>query len=98
MQKRMPPHALEQLDLVMQRFIKATPEINLAKWGHAVDAASHRAGLVVCGDLDVAARAVAAEPVVVDGPTVKDKVKELVLFSISEEYFAARAQLGLGIG
>ncbi|HEY1817062.1 MAG TPA: tetratricopeptide repeat protein [Kofleriaceae bacterium] len=98
MKKRMPPHALEQLDIVMQRFIKATPEINLAKWGHAIDAASHRAGLVVCGDLDVAARAVAAEPVVVDGPTVKDKVKELVLFSISEEYFAARAQLGLVIG
>src|SRR6185312_7234061 len=75
MKKRMPPHALEQLDMVMQRFIKATPEINLAKWGHAVDAVAHRAGFVVCGDLEVAARAIAAEPVVVDGPSVKDKVK-----------------------
>jgi tetratricopeptide (TPR) repeat protein len=94
MQKRMSPQALEQLDLVLQRFIQATPEINLAKWGHAVDAVSHRAGFVVCGDLEVAARAVAAEPVVVDGPTAKDKIKELVLFSISEGYFAVRAQMG----
>jgi hypothetical protein len=98
MQKRMPPHALEQLDVIVQRFIQATPEINLAKWGFAVDAASHRAGFVVCGDLEVSARVVAAEPAVVDGPTVKDKVKELVLFSISEEYFAVRAQMGLAIG
>ncbi|HEY1552821.1 MAG TPA: hypothetical protein VGG28_33560, partial [Kofleriaceae bacterium] len=98
MQKRMPPHALEQLGAVVQRFIQATPEINLAKWGHAVDAVSHRAGFVACGDLEVAARAAAAEPVVVDGPTAKDKVKELVLFSVSEEYFAVRAQMGLAIG
>ncbi len=97
MQKHMPPHSLEQLGVIVQRFIQATPEINLAKWGFAVDAMSHRAGFIVCGDLEVSARAVAAEPVVVDGPTNKDKVKELVLFSVSEEYFAIRAQMGLTI-
>jgi hypothetical protein len=95
MQKRMPPHAMEQLGLVVQKFIQAAPEINLAKWGHAVDAVSHRAGFVVCGDLEVAARMVSAEPVTVGGPQVKDKIKELVLYSISEEFFAVRAQMGL---
>ena len=79
------------------RFIQAAPEINLAKWGHAVDAVSHRAGFVVCGDLEVAARMVSAEPVVVGGPQVKDKIKELVLYSISEEFFNVRAQMGLTI-
>jgi hypothetical protein len=97
MQKRMPPHAMEQLGAVVQRFIQAAPEINLAKWGHAVDAVSHRAGFVVCGDLEVAARMVSAEPVTVGGPQVKDKIKELVLYSISEEFFAVRAQMGLTI-
>jgi tetratricopeptide (TPR) repeat protein len=97
MQKRMPPHALEQLGALVQRFIQATPESDMAKWGHAVDAASHRAGFVMCGDLKTAARTVAAEPSVVGGPTVKQKVKELVLFSISREYFAIRAQMGLTI-
>jgi hypothetical protein len=97
MQKRMPPHALEQMGAVVQRFIQAAPEINLAKWGYAVDAVSHRAGFVVCGDLEVSARMVSSEPVVVGGPQVKDKVKELVLFSISEEFFAVRQQMGLTI-
>ncbi|HSN28822.1 MAG TPA: hypothetical protein VLT45_21190, partial [Kofleriaceae bacterium] len=97
MQKRMPPHALEQLGALAERFIQHTPEIDVATWGHAVDAASHRAGFVTCGDLGIAARAVAAEPVVVGGPTAKHKVKELVLFSVSGEYFAIRAQMGLTI-
>ncbi|MGE5186228.1 MAG: tetratricopeptide repeat protein, partial [Acidobacteriota bacterium] len=97
MQKRMPPHSMEQLAMVVQKFIQAAPEINLAKWGHAVDAVSHRAGFVVCGDLEVAARMVSAEPVVVGGPQVKDKIKELVLYSISEEFFSVRAQMGLTI-
>jgi tetratricopeptide (TPR) repeat protein len=97
MQKRMPPHALEQLALVVQKFVQAAPEINLAKWGHAADSVAHRAGFVVCGDLEVAARMVSAEPVVVGGPQVKDKIKELVLYSISEEFFGVRAQMGLTI-
>jgi tetratricopeptide (TPR) repeat protein len=97
MQKYMPPQLLEQLAAVVSRFVQAAPEINLAKWGHAVDAVSHRAGFVVCGDLEVAARMVSAEPVVVGGPQVKDKIKELVLYSISEEFFSVRQQMGLTI-
>jgi golgin subfamily B member 1 len=97
MQKRTPPQVLEQLGAVVARFVQAAPEINLAKWGHSVDATSHRAGFVVCGDLEVAARMVSAEPVVVGGPQVKDKIKELVLYSISEEFFTVRAQMGLTI-
>ena len=97
MQKRMPPQVLEQLAAVVARFVQAAPEINLAKWGHAVDAVSYRAGFVVCGDLEVAARLVSAEPVTVGGPQVKDKIKELVLYSISEEFFTVRAQMGLTI-
>jgi hypothetical protein len=83
---------------VVNRFLQAAPEVNLAKWGHAVDAASQRAGFVLCGDLETAARLISAEPVTVGGPQVKDKIKEMVLFSISEEYFAVRAQMGLTIG
>jgi hypothetical protein len=98
MKKRLAPHALAQLGAVVPRFVQAAPELNLAKWGHAVDAVAHRAGFMVCSDLEIAARAVAVEPVVVGGPTAKDKIRELVMFSISEGYFRARAQMGLAIG
>ena len=97
MKKRMQAGALEQLGPVVQHLVQTAAEIDLGKWGHAVDAVAHRAGFVMCGDLEVAARSVVAEPVVVDGPTSKDKIKQLVLFSISEDYFAVRKQMELTI-
>ena len=98
MQKRIQPHSLEQLGMVVNRFIQAAPEVNLSKWGNAVDATAHRVGFIISGDLEVAARMVSVEPVVVGGPQVKDKVKELVVYSISEDYFKVRSHLGTTIG
>jgi hypothetical protein len=98
MQKRIQPHMLEQLGMVVNRFIQAAPEVNLSKWGNAVDATAHRVGFIISGDLEVAARMVSVEPVVVGGPQVKDKVKELVVYSISEDYFKVRNHLGTTIG
>jgi hypothetical protein len=92
------PAWLEQLNLVVNKFIQQAPEVNLATWGNAVDATAHRVGFIISGDLEVAASMVSLEPVVVGGAQIKDKVKELVLFSISEEYFIVRQQLGLTIG
>jgi hypothetical protein len=97
MQKRLSSHATEQLAAAVQRFVQTAPELDLVRWGHAVDAAAHRAGFVMCGELETSARAIAGEPTVVGGPTIKDKVRELVLFSISEAYFKVRAQTALTI-
>lgn len=98
MQKRIRPEWLEPLGQVVNRFLQNAPEINLAKWGNAVDATSHRVGFVLCGDLQVATQMVANEQAVVGGPQVKDKVKELILYSISEDYFAVRDALETKIG
>ncbi len=98
MQKRIAPQVLEQLGLVVNRFLNDAPEVNMSKWGHAVEATAHRVGFIICGDLETAARMVSAEPSVVGGPQAKDKIKELVLYSVSEDYFAVRHHLGLTIG
>jgi tetratricopeptide (TPR) repeat protein len=98
MRKRIQPQWLEQLAMVVTSFMANAPEIDLGHWGNAVDATSHRAGFIICGDLEVAAKMVSMEPVLVGGPQVKDKIKELVLYSISEDYFGVRAHLGTTIG
>jgi golgin subfamily B member 1 len=98
MAKRIPPQVFEQLAMVVTKFLQNAPEVNLAKWGHAVEATGQRVGFIISGDLEVAARMVSAEPVVVGGPQVKDKIKELVLYSVSEDFFAVRHHLGLTIG
>jgi hypothetical protein len=98
LQTKIQPQFLEQLHQVVKRFLQNAGEVDLNKWGHAVEATGHRVGFVLSGDLEVAARMVSMEPVTVGGPQAKDKIKELVLYSISEEYFAVRQALGITIG
>ncbi len=98
MQKRIPPQMFEQLNVVVSRFLQNAPKIDMAQWGHAVEATSHRVGFIISGDLETAARMVSAEPTVVGGPQAKDKIKELVLYSVSEDYFFVRHHLQLTIG
>jgi hypothetical protein len=88
----------EQLALVVQRFIQTKGAIDLQKWSQAVDLTAQRAGFIICNDLGLAARAIQMEPATVGGLSAKDKIKELVLYSISERYFDLRRHLGLTIG
>ncbi len=87
----------EQLGLVVQRFIQHKGTIDLVKWSQAVDLSAHRAGFIVANDLALAARFSQMEPPTVGGLSTKDKVRELVLYAISEEYFELREHLGLTI-
>jgi tetratricopeptide (TPR) repeat protein len=92
------PEWHEQLALVVQKFIQQKGQIDLSKWSTAVDLTAHRAGFIVANDLALAARFIQMEPATVGGMTAKDKIKELVLYSISEPYFELREHLGITIG
>jgi tetratricopeptide (TPR) repeat protein len=92
------PEWHEQLALVVQSFIKTKGQIDLQRWSQAVDLTAHRAGFLLCNDLALAARFIQMEPATVGGMSAKDKIKELVLYSISEEYFDLRQHLGITIG
>ncbi len=96
--KLVPPQMLEQLGAVVKRFIAAKSEADISKWSLSVDLTATRAGYLICNDLDVATRLVATEPVSVGVAEGKDKIRDLLLWSISDEYFALREHLGMMIG
>jgi golgin subfamily B member 1 len=98
MRRTVAPAVLEQLALVVQRFMQNKADADINKWTQAVELSAHRAGFVLCNDLETAAKMVSTEPVPVGGMSAKDKIRELVLYSISEEYFSVRQHLGLNIG
>ncbi len=68
-------------------------QLDLGRWRNAVDAAAQRAGLLVAGDLAAAARMLSTEP----GAHGTQRVRELVAYSVSTEYFAARRHLGVAV-
>lgn len=98
LRKLVPPQMMEQLGVVVQRFLATKAEADLHKWSNAVDLTGTRAGLLICNDLEVAARLAQSEPVSVGVVEPKEKIKDLILWSISDEYFTLREHLGLIIG
>ena len=91
------PFAREQLSELAARLLESNPRPDLGKWSGGAMATSHRVGLLMCGDLPTATRLIAEEPPLVGGPTVKEMILELVLFSISGEFAELRKQLGLAL-
>jgi len=92
------PTAQDGLRQVCRKFVEAGARTDVKRWMQTVELTALRAGFLVCGDLETAARMVQALPPEgsVDLPP-KDKVKELVLFSVSENYFRLREALGIQI-
>ncbi len=81
-----------------RRFMQAGARTDIKKWLQGVEITACRAGFLVSNDLETSARMVQALGATgpVDLPA-KEKIKELVLFSVSEEYFRLRDALGIKI-
>lgn len=89
---------VDVLRAVARKFLDAGAQTDLKRWMQCVELSACRAGFVLCNDLETAARMIQSLPAegTADLPP-KDKVKEVVLFSVSEEYFRIREALGISI-
>jgi tetratricopeptide (TPR) repeat protein len=96
---QMNPAQTDALRAVCRKFIEDQGgRADLKVWMQMVEVTATRAGFLVCNDLEVARRMIQALPPegAIDLPP-KDKLKELVLFSVSESYFRLREALGIQI-
>ena len=96
--QKMKPQLKMQLVKRMQSYLSIGGNPNLSAWMTHADHTSNRFGLLLCGDLAQAAACIKSDNAPIGKATVKDKIRELVLFSISDEYFQLREMLGLSIG
>jgi hypothetical protein len=91
------PVEREHLTKVVELFVTKTEVVDIKKWVQCVELTGCRAGFLLCNDLEVAARMIQLENVTEGDLSPKDKINELVLFSVSEEYFRLREHLGITI-
>ena len=96
---RMPAGAVDQLRTVLRKFVEAGGSTDVKRWAAAAELTNYRVGMLLCGDLTAAAQMISHEQVVL-GSTMspKDKIKELVLYCLSEDFFAARRAIGVHVG
>ncbi|MBC8070019.1 MAG: tetratricopeptide repeat protein, partial [Deltaproteobacteria bacterium] len=95
---RMEPAHLDQLRSLMQKFVDAGGSTDVKRWAAASELTAYRVGLLLCHDLRIAGQMISQEQSML-GSTMgpRDKIKELVLYSISEDYFTARRAIGVTV-
>ncbi|MEO7332295.1 MAG: hypothetical protein ABI193_27210, partial [Minicystis sp.] len=84
-----------ELKRAVNAFEAAGRRANIAGWVAAVERCAARAGLLLCGDLDVASGALQSEPLGLIGP--EEKLADLMAFTVSDEHHALREEMGVAI-
>nr|MBA3461981.1 hypothetical protein [Deltaproteobacteria bacterium] len=69
----------------------------ISGWRTATDLTANRVGLIVSNDLETAAKAIATEGAAMSNLSVKDRLRDLLAYSVSEQYFTVRRHLGLHV-
>ncbi|APR88455.1 TPR domain protein [Minicystis rosea] len=91
------PLQIEGLRDAVRRFFAEGARVDMARWSHAVEITSARAGLLLCGDLEIAKQILAAERDQPDDLSLTEKLKELLVFWVSPQHHALRQALGITI-
>ncbi|MEM7434679.1 MAG: tetratricopeptide repeat protein [Myxococcota bacterium] len=89
---------LDVLKKIVRKFLDAGGKADIKRWMQATEITALRAGLLLCDDVETAVRMtqqIASESTA-DLPP-RDKVKEIVLYSVSESYFNLREALAIQI-
>ncbi|MGZ3473895.1 MAG: tetratricopeptide repeat protein [Polyangiales bacterium] len=95
--KYMQPVQADGLRLVVKRFVEEGAKADIKRWMQTSDVTAIRAGFVLCGDLEMAAKLIRAETVVAGDLSPSEKLKELIQYAVSEQYFNVRTHLGIAI-
>ena len=90
--------ATDELQSLVHKLLAASPSLDMKKWVAAIDLTADRVGFILSNSLEISAAVVKASPEDSAGLAQKERLKELYLFSISEEYLQLRHKLGVAIG
>jgi tetratricopeptide (TPR) repeat protein len=87
----------EHLRAAVKQWMADGSTANIKRWTQAIELTACRAALLLCGDLEIAKRIIAAESALPGDLSPAEKMKELLLFSVSDDYSALRQALGITI-
>jgi tetratricopeptide (TPR) repeat protein len=87
----------EHLTSVVTKMLQGGGSLDLKSWVAGVDMTADRVGFLVAHDLETAAELIKATDDASASLPVRERLKELVLWSVSEDYFEVRQRLGITI-
>jgi tetratricopeptide (TPR) repeat protein len=91
------PQLRDHLARVVSKLIQSGAALDLKRWVQGVDLTADRAGFALAHDLETAIEIVRASDEGSSALTPQSRLKDLVLYAISEPYFTLRDRLKIGI-
>jgi hypothetical protein len=86
-----------QLTSVVNKLVQSAAEIDLKRWMAGIDHGADRVGFVLANDLEVATAVIRKSPEHDASVGTKDRLRELILYAISDSYFRLRQGLGIAL-
>ncbi len=95
--KQVPGPLLEQVGELSERLTGRLGNGLISNWRAATDLTANRVGFIVANDLETAAKGIATEGSSLSSMSVKERLRDLLAYAVSEPYFQVRRHLGLHI-
>lgn len=89
--------AQQSLTSLVEQLLREQPELDMKRWGMAVDLAADRIGFVLANSLDAAVAVIRASPPDSSYASERDRLKELYLYAVSQRYLSLRRAIGVTI-
>ena len=97
LRKRISPQLGTTLTTAIDQFYRRQRKPGISKWLTGVELTANHAGLLACLDVAVATGVLKQESIAFSKLPPREKAKELVLFSVSEEFSTLRKHLSLDL-
>ncbi len=97
LQKQVPGPLLEQVGELSSKLSGRLGNGLISTWRAATDLTANRVGFIVANDFEIAARGIATEGASLSSMSVKERLRDLLAYAVSEQYFAVRRHLGLHV-
>jgi tetratricopeptide (TPR) repeat protein len=96
--RHLAPQLRDHLARVVSKLIQSGAALDLKKWVQGIDLTADRIGFVLSHDLETSVEIVRASDDSSSALMPQARLKDLVLYSISPQYFRLRERLGITIG
>lgn len=97
LQRQVPGPLLEQVGELSTKLTGRVGNGLISSWRAATDLTANRVGFILANDFEVAAKGIATEGASLSSMSVKERLRELLAYAVSEQYFAVRRHLGLHV-
>jgi tetratricopeptide (TPR) repeat protein len=97
LKQQVPGPLLEQVGELSSKLSGRVGNGLVSSWRTATDLTANRVGFIVANDLETAAKGIATEGAALSNLSVKERLRDLLAYAVSEHYFLVRRHLGLHI-